>query len=285
MKYVGAHVSAAGGVENSVKNALDIGADGFALFTKNQRQWFAKPLSEKNIIKFKEYMQKHGFSADAILPHDSYLINLGHPETEKREKSLKSFIDEAKRVESLGLKYLNFHPGSHLRKISEEECLDLICESLNFAIKESESCIFVLETTAGQGSNLGYKFEHLAYIIDNIKDKERIGVCIDTAHIFAAGYDIRTKEAYENTMKKFDETIGFKYLKGMHINDSKAKFSSRVDRHHSLGKGEIGIDAFKFIMQDKRIDNIPLILETINPEIWPQEIKFLKQMKNEESNV
>ena len=285
MKYVGAHVSAAGGVENSVKNALDIGADGFALFTKNQRQWFAKPLSEKNIIKFKEYMQKHGFSADAILPHDSYLINLGHPETEKREKSLKSFIDEAKRVESLGLKYLNFHPGSHLRKISEEECLDLICESLNFAIKESESCIFVLETTAGQGSNLGYKFEHLAYIIDNIKDKERIGVCIDTAHIFAAGYDIRTKEAYENTMKKFDETIGFKYLKGMHINDSKAKFSSRVDRHHSLGKGEIGLDAFKFIMQDKRIDNIPLILETINPEIWPQEIKLLKQMKNEESNV
>lgn len=285
MKYVGAHVSAAGGVENSVKNALDIGADGFALFTKNQRQWFAKPLSEKNIIKFKEYMQKHGFSADAILPHDSYLINLGHPETEKREKSLKSFIDEAKRVESLGLKYLNFHPGSHLRKISEEECLDLICESLNFAIKESESCIFVLETTAGQGSNLGYKFEHLAYIIDNIKDKERIGVCIDTAHIFAAGYDIRTKEAYENTMKKFDKTIGFKYLKGMHINDSKAKFSSRVDRHHSLGKGEIGIDAFKFIMQDKRIDNIPLILETINPEIWPQEIKLLKQMKNEESNV
>ncbi len=285
MKYVGAHVSAAGGVENSVKNALDIGADGFALFTKNQRQWFAKPLSEKNIIKFKEYMQKHGFSADAILPHDSYLINLGHPETEKREKSLKSFIDEAKRVESLGLKYLNFHPGSHLRKISEEECLDLICESLNFAIKESESCIFVLETTAGQGSNLGYKFEHLAYIIDNIKDKERIGVCIDTAHIFAAGYDIRTKEAYENTMKKFDKTIGFKYLKGMHINDSKAKFSSRVDRHHSLGKGEIGLDAFKFIMQDKRIDNIPLILETINPEIWPQEIKLLKQMKNEESNV
>ena len=285
MKYVGAHVSAAGGVENSVKNALDIGADGFALFTKNQRQWFAKPLSEKNIIKFKEYMQKHGFSADAILPHDSYLINLGHPETEKREKSLKSFIDEAKRVESLGLKYLNFHPGSHLRKISEEECLDLICESLNFAIKESESCIFVLETTAGQGSNLGYKFEHLAYIIDNIKDKERIGVCIDTAHIFAAGYDIRTKEAYENTMKKFDKTIGFKYLKGMHINDSKAKFSSRVDRHHSLGKGEIGLDAFKFIMQDKRIDNIPLILETINPEIWPQEIKLLKQMKNEKSNV
>jgi len=276
LKYIGAHVSAAGGVENAVKNAVEIGADGFALFTKNQRQWFAKPLSEKNIAKFKEYMQEHGFSADAVLPHDSYLINLGHPETEKREKSLKSFIDEAKRVENLGLKYLNFHPGSHLKKISEEECLDLISESVNKAIKETESCIFVIETTAGQGSNLGYKFEHLAYIIDKIEDKERIGVCIDTAHIFAAGYDIRTKEAYEETMQKFDEIVGFKYLKGMHINDSKAKFASRVDRHHSLGKGEIGIDAFKLIMQDKRIDNIPLVLETIEPEIWEEEIKLLR---------
>ena len=276
MKYIGAHVSAAGGVENAVKNAVEIGANGFALFTKNQRQWFAKPLSEKNISKFKEYMIEYGFSADAILPHDSYLINLGHPEEEKREKSLNSFIDEARRVEALGLKYLNFHPGSHLRKISEEECLDLISESVNKAIKETESCIFVLETTAGQGSNLGYKFEHLAYIIDKIEDKERIGVCIDTAHIFAAGYDIRTKEAYEETMKKFDEIIGFKYLKGMHINDSKAKFASRVDRHHSLGKGEIGLDAFKFIMQDKRIDNIPLILETIDPDIWAEEIELLR---------
>ena len=276
MKYVGAHVSAAGGVENAVKNAVAIGADGFALFTKNQRQWFAKPLSEKNIAKFKEYMAEHKFSADAVLPHDSYLINLGHPEEEKREKSLKSFIDEAKRVESLGLKYLNFHPGSHLKKISEEECLDLISENINKAIKETESCIFVIETTAGQGSNLGYKFEHLAYIIDKVEDKERIGVCIDTAHIFAAGYDIRTKEAYEETMQKFEETVGFKYLKGMHINDSKTKFASRVDRHHSLGKGEIGIDAFKFIMEDKRIDNIPLVLETIDPEIWAEEIKLLR---------
>jgi len=280
MKYIGAHVSAAGGVENAVKNAVNIGASGFALFTKNQRQWFAKPLSEKNIIKFEEYMKEHNFTADSVLPHDSYLINLGHPEIEKREKSLKSFIDEAKRVEALGLKYLNFHPGSHLRKISEEECLDLISENLNFAIKETESCIFVLETTAGQGSNLGYKFEHLAYIIDKVIDKERIGVCIDTAHIFAAGYDIRTKKTYEETMKKFDEIIGFKYLKGMHINDSKAKFNSRVDRHHSLGKGEIGLDAFRFIMQDKRIDNIPLILETIDPDIWTDEINLLKSFEN-----
>ncbi len=280
MKFIGAHVSAAGGVENAVKNAVEIGANGFALFTKNQRQWSAKPLSEKNITKFKERMEEYGFCKEAILPHDSYLINLGHPEPEKREKSLKAFIDEARRVEQLGLLYLNFHPGSHLKKISEEECLDLISDNVNFAIKETKSCIFVIETTAGQGSNLGYKFEHLAYIIDKIEDKERIGVCIDTAHIFAAGYDIRTKETYEATMKEFDEIIGFKFLKGMHINDSKAKFASRVDRHHSLGKGEIGIDAFKFIMQDKRINNIPLILETIEPNIWAEEIKLLRSFEN-----
>jgi len=280
MKYVGAHVSASGGVENAVKNAAQIGASGFALFTKNQRQWVAKPLSEKSISKFKDFMLDHGYNADAVLPHDSYLINLGHPEIEKREKSYNAFVDEIKRVETLGLKYLNFHPGSHLKKISEEECLDLISENINKAIKDTESCILVLETTAGQGSNLGYKFEHLAYIIDKVEDKSRIGVCIDTAHIFAAGYDIRSKEAYEKTMQEFDEIIGFKYLKGMHINDSKAKFASRVDRHHSLGKGEIGLDAFKFIMQDKRIDNIPLILETIEPEIWADEIKLLKSFEN-----
>ncbi|QCT94803.1 deoxyribonuclease IV [Caminibacter mediatlanticus TB-2] len=279
MRYIGAHVSAAGGVENAVKNAKEINANGFALFTKNQRQWNAKPLNEKSIKKFKELMEEHGFNADSVLPHDSYLINLGHPEIEKREKSLNAFIDEARRVEELGLKYLNFHPGSHLKKISEEECLNLIIESVNSAIKETDSCIFVLETTAGQGSNLGYKFEHLAYIIDGVEDKERIGVCIDTAHIFAAGYDIRSKEAYDKTMQEFDEIIGFKYLKGMHINDSKAKFASRVDRHHSLGKGEIGLDAFKFIMQDKRIDNIPLILETIEPEIWEEEIKLLRSFE------
>ena len=280
MKYVGAHVSASGGVENAVKNAAKIGASGFALFTKNQRQWNAKPLSEKSIAKFKDFMQEHGYNADAVLPHDSYLINLGHPEIEKRQKSYNAFVDEIKRVESLGLKYLNFHPGSHLKKISEEECLDLISENINKAIKDTENCILVLETTAGQGSNLGYKFEHLAYIIDKIEDKSRIGVCIDTAHIFAAGYDIRTKEAYEKTMQEFEKIIGFKYLKGMHINDSKAKFASKVDRHHSLGKGEIGLDAFKFIMQDKRINNIPLILETIEPKIWADEIKLLKSFEN-----
>jgi len=275
LKYVGAHVSSSGGVYNAPINAHKIDAKGFALFTKNQRQWVAKPLDEKTINKFKEKMNEFEYTADMVLPHDSYLINLGHPEIEKEQKSLNAFIDELKRVEQLGLKYLNFHPGSHLKKISEEECLEKIAKNINIALKETNSAIAVIETTAGQGSNLGYKFEHLKNIIDLVNDKERIGVCIDTAHIFAAGYDIRTKEAYENTMNQFDEIVGFKYLKGMHINDSKAKFASRVDRHHSLGKGEIGIDAFKFIMNDKRIDNIPLILETINPEIWKDEIELL----------
>ncbi len=279
MKYIGAHVSSSGGVYNAPINANEIGATAFAMFTKNQKRWVAKPLDDKTINKFKEKMDEFGYTADMVLPHDSYLINLGHPEAEKEEKSLNAFIDELKRVEELGLKYLNFHPGSHLKKLSEEECLTKIAKNINFALKETESSIAVIETTAGQGTNLGYKFEHLAFIIDLIEDKNRIGVCIDTAHIFAAGYDLRTKEAYEKTMQTFDEIVGFKYLKGMHINDSKAKFASRVDRHHSLGKGEIGIDAFKFIMQDKRIDNIPLVLETIEPKIWPDEIKLLKSFE------
>jgi len=275
MKYVGAHVSSSGGVWNAPINAHKIGAKGFAMFTKNQKRWEAKPLDDKTINKFKLKMDEFGYTKDMVLPHDSYLINLGHPEIEKEQKSLNAFIDELKRVEQLGLKYLNFHPGSHLKKISEEECLEKIAKNLNIALKETDSAIAVIETTAGQGSNLGYKFEHLATLIDLVEDKERIGVCIDTAHIFAAGYDIRTKETYQKTMDEFDKIIGFKYLKGMHLNDSKAKFASRVDRHHSLGKGEIGLDAFRFIMNDSRIDNIPLILETINPDIWEEEIKLL----------
>ncbi len=275
MKYVGAHVSASGGVFNAPKNAMNIGAKAFALFTKNQRQWVAKPYDEKVIAKFKEALEESGIKSKHVLPHDSYLINLGHPDPEKREKSLKAFIDEVKRCELLGLEKLNFHPGSHLKLISEEECLDLIVESLNYAIKESDKVCMVIENTAGQGSNLGYKFEHLAYIINGIEDKSRIGVCIDTCHMFTAGYDIRTKEAYDKTFKQFDEIVGFKYLQGMHINDSKPELGSRVDRHDSLGKGKIGLDAFKYIMNDDRMDDIPLILETIDESIWPEEIKLL----------
>lgn len=275
MKYVGAHVSASGGVYNAPINAIAIGAKAFALFTKNQRQWNAKELESKDIDRWFKELEKSGIQTKHILPHDSYLINLGHPEVEAREKSLDSFIHEIKRCEILKLDRLNFHPGSHLRKISEEECLNNIADSMNRAIDATKDVKLVIENTAGQGSNLGYKFEHLAYIIDKIEDKSRVGVCIDTCHMFTAGYDIRTREAYDKTWNLFDEIIGRKYLMGMHINDSKPDLGSRVDRHDSLGCGKIGWDAFGFIMNDERMDDIPLVLETIDEEIWAQEIKAL----------
>lgn len=276
MKYIGAHVSAAGGVENAPLNAQKLGATAFAMFTKNQKRWEAKPLTEENIRKFKKNMDCCGFTADQVLPHDGYLINLGHPEEEKREKSLTAFIDEVKRVEQLGLKYLNFHPGSHLKQIPEEVCLSRIAESMNKAIAATRSCILVIETTAGQGSNLGWRFEEIATIIDQIENKERVAVCIDTCHIFAAGYDIRTKEGYEKVMADFDAIIGLKYLKALHLNDAKSEFASRVDRHNSLGEGNIGWDAFRLILEDPRHDGIPMILETTDPDLWADEIKKLK---------
>ncbi len=275
MKYVGAHVSASGGVYNAPINAMAIGAKAFALFTKNQRQWAAKELDIKTIDKWFKELEKSGIQTKHILPHDSYLINLGHPELEARAKSFDGFVHEIQRCEILKLDRLNFHPGSHLRKISEEECLNNIAESMNKAIDITKDVKLVIENTAGQGSNLGYKFEHLAYIIDKIEDKSRVGVCIDTCHMFTAGYDIRTREAYDKTWNSFDEIVGRKYLMGMHINDSKPPLGSRVDRHDSLGVGKIGWDAFSFIMNDQRMDDIPLVLETINEEIWSQEIKAL----------
>lgn len=279
MKYIGAHVSAAGGVENAPIRAHEIGATAFALFTKNQRQWVAKPLTEKSIEAFKENCEKYNYGKGQILPHDSYLINLGHPDVDKRQKSLNAFIDELERCQQLGIDRLNFHPGSHLKEISETQCLDLIAESVNFALDQTQEVIAVLENTAGQGSNLGYQHEQLAYIIDKVEDKSRIGVCIDTCHAYVAGYDL--KNDYEGVWLDFASTIGFEYLKGMHINDSKAKLGQKLDRHHSLGQGEIGWEPFKKLMQDPRIDNIPMTLETIDPSIWADEIKQLKEWAGE----
>ncbi len=275
MKYVGAHVSASGGVFNAPINAKAIGAKAFALFTKNQRQWVAKPLDEETITKFKKNLDEAQILPKHVLPHDSYLINLGHPEEEKRQKSLDAFIDELERCDQLGLDRLNYHPGSHLKKISTEECLERISNSMNEALQKTKNVKLVIENTAGQGSNLGFKFEHLAYLIENSIDKERVGVCIDTCHMFTAGYDIRTREAYDKTWQAFDDIVGFRYLMGMHINDSKPELGSHVDRHDSLGKGKIGLDAFRFLMNDPRIDDIPMVLETIDDTIWKEEIELL----------
>lgn len=279
MKFVGAHISASGGVENAPLNAHAIGATAFAMFTKNQRQWFAPALTEESISAFKTNMQKCGYTAAQVLPHDSYLINLGSPDPEGLDKSRKSFIDEMRRCQQLGLDRLNFHPGSHLKKCTEEQCLDTIAESINIALRETEGVTAVLENTAGQGTNMGYRFEHLRHIIDRVEDKSRVGVCIDTQHAFASGYDLATEQGFMSTWEHFEEVIGFRYLRGMHLNDSMKALASRVDRHDSLGKGLIGIDCFRMIMQDSRFDNIPLILETPDETLWAEEIKKLNTLK------
>lgn len=280
MKYVGAHVSASGGVDLAPERAHAIGATAFALFTKNQRQWKAAPLTEQTIHNFQQACQKYQFKPEQILPHDSYLINLGHPEEDGLEKSRAAFIDEMMRCQQLGLTLLNFHPGSHLNKIDELDCLKRIAESINIAHDQTQSVVAVIENTAGQGSNLGFRFEHLATIIEYVDDKTRVGVCIDTCHAFAAGYDLRTKDACEKTFNEFSQIVGFNYLRGMHLNDAKSQFGSRVDRHDSLGIGNIGQDAFRYIMQHDEFNNIPLILETVNPDIWPDEIAWLNAQQN-----
>jgi deoxyribonuclease-4 len=281
-KFIGAHTSAAGGVFNAPLNAIKINAKAFALFTKNQRQWKAKDLETATIDLFKKNLDESGILPKHVLPHDSYLINLGHPEIEKREKSYDAFVDEVQRCELLGLDRLNFHPGSFLKKISEEESLNFIAENINRTLNVTKGVTLVLENTAGQGSNLGWKFEHLAHIIERVEDKSRVGVCIDTCHMFTAGYDIRTREAYDISMAQFGNIVGFEYLKGMHLNDSKPDLGSHVDRHESIGKGKIGLDAFRFIMNDKRMDDIPLILETIDDSIWDQEIALLYSLQENE---
>ncbi|MEW5561426.1 deoxyribonuclease IV [Enterobacter asburiae] len=282
MKYIGAHVSASGGVANAAIRAAELEATAFALFTKNQRQWRAAPLTSDVIDDFKAACEKYNFTSAQILPHDSYLINLGHPVADALEKSREAFLDEVQRCEQLGLSLLNFHPGSHLMQIAVDDCLARIAESINITLSQTEGVVAVIENTAGQGSNLGFEFEHLAAIIDGVEDKSRVGVCIDTCHAFAAGYDLRTAEACEKTFEDFERIVGFQYLRGMHLNDAKSTFGSRVDRHHSLGEGNIGHDCFRWIMQDSRFDGIPLILETVNPDIWAEEIAWLKAQQTAE---
>ena len=277
MKYIGAHVSAQGGVENAPLNAHSIGASAFALFVKNQRQWKAAPLSLESIRKFKENCKKYGYTPEMILPHDGYLINLGQPDAEKRRQSIEAFVDELERCAALGLDRLNFHPGSHLRLVSVEEDIDIIAASVREALDRVPGVTAVFENTAGQGSNMGYCFEHLSEMLEKVGLPDRVGVCIDTCHAFAAGYDFSTPEGFADVWSEFDRLIGFKYLKGMHLNDAKAGVGSHLDRHESLGAGTLGWDVFKWIAQDSRFDSIPLILETVNPDIWQEEIGKLNQ--------
>ena len=281
MKHIGPHVSATGGVENAPLNAETVGASAFALFTKNQRQWVSAPLTAKSIDAFKANCEIAGLSADYILPHDSYLINLGQPEDEALQKSRNAFFDEMKRCEQLGLKMLNFHPGSHLNKITLEECLRRIAESINLALDQTHGVTAVIENTAGQGSNVGFSFQHIAYIIDKVEDKSRVGVCIDTCHTYSAGYDLKTEEGYSNTFREFDETVGAHYLRAIHLNDTKKPFASRVDRHDNIGKGLLGMAFFERFMRDKRFENMPIILETPDETLWAEEIKLLHSFENE----
>lgn len=278
MKHIGAHVSAAGGVENSPVNAHNIEANAFALFTKNQRQWVAKPLTDSSIDLFKKNCSLYNFSPEYILPHDSYLINLGHPDKDALEKSRDAFYDEMHRCELLGLKLLNFHPGSHLNKISIEDCLKIVAESINLTLDRTKGVTAVIENTAGQGSNIGNTFEQLKFIIDHVEDKSRVGVCLDTCHTYSAGYDLVND--YAGVFRRFGETVGFSYLRGIHLNDTKKPLGSHLDRHESLGKGLLGKDVFINIMNDPRFDQIPIVLETPNDELWADEIAWLRSVEN-----
>lgn len=278
MKFIGAHVSASGGVESAPANAHEIGANAFALFTKNQRQWVAKPLTDVSVELFKVICGKYAFDSRYILPHDSYLINLGHPEEEGLEKSRAAFLDEMQRCEQLGLKLLNFHPGSHLNKISLEACLDKVAESINITLGKTQGVTAVIENTAGQGSNVGNEFWQLKYIIDRVDDKSRVGICLDTCHTYTSGYDIVNE--YDKVFEEFETTVGFKYLRGIHLNDSKKELGSRVDRHDSIGKGLIGLDFFRRFMQDARFNDMPVILETPDESLWAEEIKLLHSFES-----
>ncbi len=278
MKYIGAHVSTASGVSAAPRNAHEIGAKAFALFTRNPSRWASKPISEAEAEKFRELCEEYGYSPQYILPHDSYLINLGAPDPEKLAKSREAFLDELHRCEQLGLTMLNFHPGSHLNLVDIDTCLATISESINRALDVTSGVKAVIETTAGQGSNLGHSFEQVAQIIDKVEDKSRVGVCVDTCHTYSAGYDLATAEGYEKTWSDFDRMIGLKYLNALHINDSKKAFGSRVDRHETIGNGTLGLPFFEMLMADPRMDNMPLILETPDESRWAEEIALLYSM-------
>ncbi|KAI9282932.1 xylose isomerase-like protein [Umbelopsis sp. AD052] len=265
-KWIGAHVSTAGGIDKAVLNARIIGANAFQIFVRSQRRWECPPTPSDVQERFIHECQKHGYSSDHILVHGSYLVNLANPDSEKRAKSYTGFLDEIQRTHALGLKLYNFHPGSTTGNCSVEEGCTSIARSINKVHNEVPEVVCVLEIMAGGGKAIGGDYAHLKSIIDQVKDKTRVGVCLDTCHMFAAGYDIRTPYAWNLAIKEFDTTIGLKYLRGMHLNDSKTDIGSHRDRHENLGKGFIGLDAFKSIIRDPRTNGIPMVLETPVPK-------------------
>ena len=273
---VGAHTSAAGGVHNALYRGRDINASVIQLFTSNQRQWKSSLIPQKEVDLWNEAIEETGISH--VMSHDSYLINLGSPNKQALDKSKKAFEKEIQRCHQLKIPYLNFHPGSAIKKDSEEKCLDTIIASLlsmRSLINKGKTRM-ILETTAGQGTNVGYKFEHLGYIIGRVHGKIPIGVCIDTCHSFAAGYDIRTKKDWDKTLLEFSKKIGLKYLYAFHVNDSLKPLGSRRDRHASLGKGKIGLESFRFLMTHPKTKHLPKYLETPVSSKWKDEIQMLK---------
>lgn len=275
MKYIGAHVDSGSDLSLAPTIAASLGARAFALNITDPAKWHAPEISEKTAEAFKENCARYGFESKHILPHARFVVNLGSPESYKLKLSRESMIEEVKMAHSLGLTLLNFHPGSHLKKISEAESIARVAESINIILDKTEGVALVIENTAGQGSNLGYSFEQIASMIASVEDKNRVGVCIDTAHAYAAGYNLASEGSYHDCWTRFGDIIGFEYLRGMHINDSLKPLGSRVDRHASIGAGFIGEACFRNIMQDSRLDDIPLILETPDPSIWQQEVAKL----------
>lgn len=277
----GAHISTAGGISNSVTNAYNIGCNGFAMFLKSPRKWVSPAYSPDEIEKFKENCQQYNYNPlTDVLPHGQYFINLANPDEEKAQKAYDSLIDDLGRCEQLGVGLYNLHPGSSL-KGNHESQLKQLAQYLNKALKQTKFVKIVLENMAGTGSLIGSNLEDLKFVIDLIEDKKRIGVCVDTCHTFAAGYDLVTKDAYEKFWKEFDDVIGYQYLSAIHLNDSKAPLGANRDLHEKLGQGFLGLEVFRLISHDQHLQGLPLILETPQPtdDGYGQEIDMLEWLE------